>query len=100
MSSASQHDQREYPPPWGGRGVYASRILDLMELIGGPVVALDLRRSPGLRHATDDELLAALELLERAGRIRKGLAPVRFRIGDRVLRRDVTVWVLTKGGVR
>jgi len=101
MSSASQRDHRPYPPPWGGRGVYGSRILDLMDLFdGGPVDVQDLRRSPALRHASDDDLAVALELLERAGRVQKALASVRFRIGDRVLRRDVTVWVLVKGGKR
>ena len=102
MSSVPEQSraQRDHPPPWGGRGVYASRILELMGLLDRAVDLTDLRRSPGLKHATDEELVMAMELLERAGRVRKSVAAVRFRPGETVLRRDVTVWALVERGPR
>ena len=94
MSSAHSQRRRQYPPPWGGREIYQARVLALIALRNQPTELDDLRRSPGLAHATAEDLTMACIQLERAGRIRRSVSPVRYRHGDRILRRDVIVWTL------
>jgi hypothetical protein len=93
---------REYPPPWGGRGVYPGLCVHMLTILHRPADMYDLRRLPGLAHASDVELVAALDQLEQAGRVRRAVAAVHFGVGCSHPARDVTVWMLTEseGGGR
>ena len=94
MSSAPT--QRDFPPPWGGRGVYPGLCVHMLEILHRPADLLDLRRLPGLAHASDADLAAALDQLEGAGRVQRLIAPIHFGIGCSHPARDVTVWALAE----
>jgi hypothetical protein len=97
MSSAQI--RRQYPPPWGGREIYQARVLALIATRGNRGTDLDdMHRAMGLLHASDEDLVRACLELERAGRIRRYVARARYHEGDRIMRRDVTVWTLERGG--
>jgi hypothetical protein len=90
--------RREYPPPWGGRGVYPALCLHMLTILRRPADAFDLRRLPGLAHASDADLAAALDQLEQAGQVRRAIAPIHFGIGCSNPSREVTVWTLAEPG--
>ena len=96
MSSAPT--QRDFQPPWGGRGVYPGLCMHMLEILRRPADVWDLRRLPGLAHASDADLGAALDQLEQAGRVRRCVVPIHFGIGCSHPSRDVTVWTLAEGG--
>jgi hypothetical protein len=92
--------QAVHPPPWGGRGVYPDLCVHMLSLLRRPADQFDLRRLPGLAHASEADLLAALDQLEAAGRVAKSIAATHYRIGCSWAARDVTVWTLAEGGAR
>ena len=98
MSVACTH--RDYPPPWGGRGVYPGLCIHMLKLIRRPADLYDLRRLPGLAHASDADLAAALDQLEKNGLVQRSVVPVHFGIGCSHPCRDVTVWTLAEGGAQ
>jgi hypothetical protein len=71
-----------------------------MDVVRRPVDLVDLRRLPGLAHASDAELFEALGALESDGRVSRSVAPVHYRLGSQRPNRDVTVWTLAEGGAR
>jgi hypothetical protein len=96
--STSTH--RDYPPPWGGRGIYPALCMNMLQLLRRPVDLVDLRRLPGLAHAPSHDLLMALNQLEIDGRVCRSIVTTHYRIGAQLPCRDVTVWTLAEGGVR
>ncbi len=100
MSTCSHRD-REYPPPWGGRGAYLGLCMNMLKIMRPRAAALrDFRRLPGLAHASDTDLGLALDKLEADGRIQRSVAPIHWCIGCALPDRDVTVWTLAEGGAR
>jgi hypothetical protein len=98
MTGAPTQRERDYPPPWGGRGVYPDLCLHMLSILRRPADLGDLRRLPGLSHALTGDLLTALEHLEAAGRVCRSIAPTHYRIGSQAACRDVMVWTLPEGG--
>jgi hypothetical protein len=101
MNGRSTHC--DYPPPWGGRGVYPGLCLNMLKILRPRAAALmDLRRLPGLAHAPEADLAAALNQLEADGRIERSVAPIHWSLGCAYPERDVTVWSLAdvEGGAR
>jgi len=98
MSSAPT--QRDFPPPWGGRGVYPGLCIHMLTILRRPADKHDFRRLPGLAHAPDADLLAALDQLEQDGRVCRVIAPIHYGIGCSHPSRDVTVWTLAEGGAQ
>jgi hypothetical protein len=98
MNGPSTH--RDYPPPWGGRGVYPDLCLHMLGILHRPADLADLRRLPGLAHAPTLDLLTALDQLEAAGQVCSSIAPTHYQIGAQRPCRDVTVWTLAEGGAQ
>lgn len=97
MSTSTHCD---YPPPWGGRGVYPDLCLHMLGILRRPADLADLRRLPGLAHAPTCDLLTALDQLEAAGRVCRSVVATHYQIGAQLGCRDVMVWTLPEGGVR
>jgi hypothetical protein len=77
--------------------VYPRLCLSLMGIVRRPVDLIDLRRLPGLVHASDAELLDALGELESDGRVSRAVVSQHYRLGSQRPARDVTVWTLEGG---
>lgn len=74
-----------------------ARILAFIAL-RGTVELDDLRVVVPLQYATRPELLGALGELLAGGQVEQRIAQVRYRDGDRHLRRDVATYRLKGGG--
>lgn len=91
----TESSYRDYRPPWGGRGVYLSLCLHMLRILGRPADLYDLRRLPGLTHASDTDLAWALGRLEESGQVQRAITPIHFGIGCTYPCHDVTVWCLS-----
>ena len=83
-----------------GKPSLEARVLAFIALARRGVEFEDLRHAAEFAAAGDHELCVALRQLLKDGRVALRLAPVRYRMGEQFLRREVPVYYLAPSAER